>query len=132
MSILTQPQARIPVGYAMVNGVRVPVEIDIEWARFLFTLAERAGGITGSSTTELSTEAFEDAGIEEAKAALYALADSFAQAPLTVFEQGESLGQAPLTITEQVESIACDVASLSAQIAELTKAVQGIQPGLSP
>lgn len=29
----------------MVNGVRTPVEIDIEWMRYLSTLTERAGGI---------------------------------------------------------------------------------------
>lgn len=45
MSTLALPQARIPMGWAMVNGARVPVEIDIEWMRYLMTLTERAGGV---------------------------------------------------------------------------------------
>lgn len=45
MSILTLPQARIPMGYAVVNGQRVPVEIDMEWMRYFATLTERAGGV---------------------------------------------------------------------------------------
>lgn len=45
MSALVLPQARIPMGWAMVNGARVPVEIDMEWMRYLITLTERAGGI---------------------------------------------------------------------------------------
>lgn len=44
MSILTLPQARIPLGWATVQGQRVPVEIDMEWMLYLTTLTERAGG----------------------------------------------------------------------------------------
>lgn len=47
MSTLLKPQGRIPIGFAMVNGQRVPVTIDIEWDRFLDVLTERAGGVVG-------------------------------------------------------------------------------------
>jgi hypothetical protein len=45
MSVLNLPQARIPMGWAMVQGQRVPVEVDIEWMRYFATLTERAGGV---------------------------------------------------------------------------------------
>ncbi len=45
MSTLNLPQARIPMGWAMVNGQRVPVEVDLEWMRYFSTLTERAGGV---------------------------------------------------------------------------------------
>lgn len=45
MSILNLPQARIPMGWAMVKGERVAVEVDMEWMRFFAILTERAGGI---------------------------------------------------------------------------------------
>ena len=73
MSILTLPQARIPIGWTVVDNVTYPVVIDIEWMRYLAVLDERAGGVTGSSTTELSESAFEDSGIEETKAQIYRL-----------------------------------------------------------
>jgi hypothetical protein len=49
MRPLTIPQGRIPVGYAMVQGQRVPVEIDQEWMLYLTTLTERTGGVSGDT-----------------------------------------------------------------------------------
>jgi len=46
MSTLNLPQSRIPIGWVMVQGRRTPVEVDIEWARYFFTLTDRAGGVT--------------------------------------------------------------------------------------
>lgn len=54
-SVLTLPQGRIPIGVAMVNGQRVEVTIDQEWMRYFVTLTERAGGVVGTSTTEIVT-----------------------------------------------------------------------------
>jgi len=50
MSTLALPQARIPLGYAMVGGQRVPVEIDIEWMRALTVLVQRTGGTSGNTS----------------------------------------------------------------------------------
>ena len=49
MSTITLPQARIPLGYAMVQGVRVPVEIDMEWMRVMMDLVTRTGGTSGDT-----------------------------------------------------------------------------------
>ena len=45
MSTLTLPRARIAIGWATVQGQRLPVEIDMEWMRYFTVLSERAGGI---------------------------------------------------------------------------------------
>jgi hypothetical protein len=47
MSTLTLPQARIPLAWVMVNGQRVPAEIDIEWMRALIGMVDRLGGVSG-------------------------------------------------------------------------------------
>ena len=44
-SILNLPQARIALGWATIQGQRIPVEIDPEWMRYMTVLTERAGGI---------------------------------------------------------------------------------------
>ena len=44
------PQARIPIGYAMVQGQRVPVEIDQEWMRSFASLLDRSGGVSGDTS----------------------------------------------------------------------------------
>lgn len=49
MTSLSLPQARIPLGWAMFQGQRVPVEIDIEWMRALSGLLDRTGGVSGST-----------------------------------------------------------------------------------
>jgi hypothetical protein len=53
MSLLTKPQGRIPLAYVQLQGQRVPVLLEIEWDRFLDILTERAGGVMGTSTTEI-------------------------------------------------------------------------------
>lgn len=117
MGILTQPQARIPIGWATVAGQRVAVEIDPEWMRYLSTLTERSGGITGVSTTELTEMAFDDAGVEESKAMLYAMADS--------------AGQVPAIVSQQLEDVLTDLADTRAQVAELAKTIQDMKQGLA-
>lgn len=84
MSTLSLPQARIPIAWAMINGVRTPCEIDIEWMRSMAILAERAGGVSGVSTTELVESSFEDAGIPELSAQLFAGFQGVGQAPSLV------------------------------------------------
>ena len=43
------PQSRIPLGWATVQGVRVPVEIGMEWMLVLSRLLERTGGTSGDT-----------------------------------------------------------------------------------
>lgn len=48
--VVTFPQARIPLGWAMVQGQRVPVEIDQEWLRSFVSLLDRTGGVSGDTS----------------------------------------------------------------------------------
>lgn len=75
-----------------------------EWFLLLQGLYSRAGGATGSSTSDLSESMFEDAGIEETKAVLYRLA--------------QDMGSFP------------SYADLAAEIAELRKEVEGLKQGV--
>ncbi len=119
MSLLTQPRAdRTPIGWAVINGQRVAVTLDLEWARYLTVLDQRAGGVSGVSTTELNEEAFDDAGIEEARALIFASSDGVGQAPPTV----EAI---------PADDLLAEVFSLRAEVAELAKTIQDIQQGLS-
>jgi hypothetical protein len=60
MSILTKPQARIPIIWVNVPGQPKPLPgiIDIEWDRYLSVLTQRAGGINGLSTTDVDAGSF--------------------------------------------------------------------------
>lgn len=53
MKALALPQARIPLGWARVDGKRVPVEIDIEWMRSLTGFLDRVGGTFAPTNNEL-------------------------------------------------------------------------------
>lgn len=47
MIALGLPQARIPLGWATIQGKRIPVEIDMEWMRVMLELVNRTGGTAG-------------------------------------------------------------------------------------
>lgn len=115
MSTLTLPTARIPVGFATVQGQRVPVVIDPEWMRWASTLTERAGGITGVSTTELVESAYEDAGIQEMQALIFAN------------EQGQNQ-RPPMVDFPAVEPLE-NTAELSARISALEAQIQALNQG---
>ena len=53
MITLSLPQARIPIGWAMVAGNRVAVEIDMEWMRAFTVIKDRVGGVSGPSVTDV-------------------------------------------------------------------------------
>lgn len=115
MSVLTKPQGSITLGWAQVQGQRVPVTIDIEWDRFLSVLTARAGGITGVSTTELVESSFEDAGINEMQAQMYANEQGQNQRPPVVFLDSEPLD---------------NTAELHARISVLEAEIQALRQGL--
>ena len=132
MTLLTQPQARIPIGWATVAGQRIAVEVDPEWMRYLFALDERAGGVSGVGTTELSIEAFEDAGIEEIKAVGYSMADAAGQVPIASFNGDalvDAMSQIPVAFVEQIENVLTELADTRAQVAELIKTIQDMKQG---
>lgn len=44
---ITLPQGRIPLGWVMLQGQRMPVTIDTEWMQSLLALLDRSGGVPG-------------------------------------------------------------------------------------
>jgi hypothetical protein len=114
MSLLTKPQGRIPLAYVQVQGQRVPVMLEIEWDRFLDILTERAGGVTGVSTTELVESAFEDAGINELQQQVLVNAQNFGQSPASVVHQDQHID---------------NTAELRARIDVLEREIQGLKQG---
>lgn len=64
---ISLPQARIPLGWATVQGVRVPVEIDMEWMLVLTGMLERTGGISGDTNFNEYINQFFDAPLASAE-----------------------------------------------------------------
>lgn len=110
MTTVTLPRADIAMTEA-VSGA--PTR---DWYRWARDITERVGGVTGPSTNDLSSSAFEDAGIEETKAALYRLADDINAAPAAQ----------PAAVDEDPQP---SIAQLLAEIAELRKEVEGLKSG---
>jgi len=49
MSLVTLPQARIPIGHATVGGQKVQITIDQEWMRYLELLTAQSNGYQASA-----------------------------------------------------------------------------------
>jgi hypothetical protein len=65
------PQARIALGWVVVQGKRLPVEIDMEWMLAFARLVDRTGGTSGDTNfSEYINQFFDapsvDAGTREA------------------------------------------------------------------
>lgn len=110
MTTVTLPRADI----AMTETVSGAPTRD--WYRWARDITERVGGVAGPSVNDLSSSAFEDAGIEETKAALYRLADDMNSAPVAQ----------PAVIEQDPQP---SMAQLLAEIAELRKEVEGLKSG---
>lgn len=126
MSALTRPPARIPL--AGPDGL-----ITREWYRYFDEVSVRLGAASGSGTDDLTTSAFEDAGIEETKAGLYALRDEIMAAPVaTPLGYGYEIGAAPQyePISPQDELMA-DLHSLRAEVDLLRQQVRDLQQSTS-
>lgn len=82
MTTLTQPRLGVPIGTATIQGRPVEITIHPEWARFFSDLFSRVGGVSGAGSDDLVLSQFEDAGIEELKAAFSSLRDEVRQIPL--------------------------------------------------
>ena len=64
---ISLPQARIPIGYATVDGARIPVDVDAEWMLMFTRLFDRSGGTTGSTSfNEYITQFFDAPGTDPA------------------------------------------------------------------
>jgi len=108
MTPLAIPQARIPIGWAMFAGQRVPVEIDIEWMRAFVGLLDRGGGVVGIDFNEL---------IEELSAAPVPAEAIAAADPLMPAVQALAAPETPQDA--RIEALQAAVAQLQAQINDL-------------
>ena len=82
---ITLPQARVALGWVLVQGQRIPVEIDMEWMLAFVRLVERTGGTSGdSSFIEYINQFFDappvDPGVRDAVRAIDELRNSQDQA----------------------------------------------------
>lgn len=116
MSILTLPQGRIPIGWSTIDGKKIPVVLDLEWARYFAILDSRAGSVMGPSTTELAEAAPDDAGIEEIKADVYSLRNSLMVSP-------------PYEPTPQEQFLETRINELTAQVHQLQTMLQDVNQG---
>ena len=131
MTTVTPPRNGIPIGIASIGGQRVLVEVHPEYLRWFEGLTGRVGGVTGSSTNDLTVSQFEDAGIEEHKHALFRLADDSGQhMPHAEALPYEDMTP-PVVYMHPADDVGPGVEELRAQVAELTKAVQALQQGLT-
>lgn len=77
------PQARIALGWVVVQGKRLPVEIDMEWMLAFARLVDRTGGTSGDTNfSEYINQFFDappvDAGTREALRAVDELRNELA------------------------------------------------------
>lgn len=94
---------------------------------FLRGLYERVGGATGEGTHELAAAAFEDAGIEEIRAGLYALGDEQRAAPVPPAVMPEDDLLAPAAGAPATEpDTSPEIAALRSELEALRQIVQGL------
>ncbi|MCW1958309.1 MAG: hypothetical protein KIH64_007145 [Mycobacterium sp.] len=101
MSTVTPPRAGIPIGRLRIGDKVFEVEADGEYLRFFASMVTRVGGVTGTGTEELVVSQFEDAGIEECKAQLYAWRDEAAQGTEAALREEIALLRSRLAALEQ-------------------------------
>ena len=132
MANVTFPRNGIPIGFVTVNGQRLAVDIHPEYLRAFNSILGRVGGVTGTGTNDLALSQFEDAGIEETKANLYRLTDDVFQLPPMVVLPADDENQLPPVVSLPIQDDpVTGIEELRAQVAELTKAIQALQQGLT-
>ncbi len=97
------PQARVALGWVMVNGVRTPVEIDMEWMLTFTRMLDRTGGVSGDTNFSQYINQFFDA-------------------PLVDTRLPEAL-RAVDELRQELSSTRSDVSQLRGMIDELTNAM---------
>ena len=110
MSTITLPRSDIAIA-----GQDPPSR---DWYRWARDITERVGGVSGSGTADLAVSAFEDAGVEEAKAAMADIRAEFGQIPGQVIEPRD-------------ESQSPDLNGMWAVIQALAARVEALEQGLS-
>lgn len=75
MTTITLPRADVAMA-DLTNG-----SPSRDWYRWARDITARVGGVTGVSTNDLAESSFEDSGVEENKAMIFAVADAAGQVP---------------------------------------------------
>jgi hypothetical protein len=89
-----------------------------EWYLFLQGIFDRVGGASGQSSTDLTQDMPDDAGLEEVKSTLFSTQDAFGQSPL------------PAEMQATLDALQAELSVQRDQIAELLKTVQDLQQGI--
>ena len=66
-SALTLPQARIPIGYATIQGQQVPILVNMDWMLAFAGLLSRSGGTSGATNFDQYINQFFDAPLASAE-----------------------------------------------------------------
>lgn len=116
MSLLDQPQARIPIGSFTMNGVPVSVDLEPYWYRFIVGLARRAGGYSALTNAEL----------EAALSSMSAMPVSVEQMPEPdpLIPAYEPLPPPDFSQDARIEELQAAVARLQTQINDLQQGYQ--------
>lgn len=114
MSELTPPQARIALVEIGEDGKGYVTQ---EWYPYLAQdLLDRVGGAVAATNSDLQTAQFEDAGIPEQQAEIYAVDQAFGQQP-------------PAVVLPTIDDVS-SIAQLQARVDALERAIQDIRQGL--
>lgn len=115
MTTITLPRADIALVEQDASGRLLPSRDLYRWMR---DITERAGGVSGPSTVDLAVSAYEDSGVEEAKAVTQDVRAEFGQVPAQI-------------VTAQEDSQSPDTLVLLAAIQALADRLQALEQGLS-
>lgn len=102
-----------------------------DWYLFFQQLYDRVGGANAPSNDDLAGDLFEDAGSGEVVAALYALTDAAGQEPQRADPLWPDDQTPPVTLPLCLDDQGAELSALRAQVAELTKDLEGAQSGIN-
>ena len=120
-----------PIRTPIVDGRGIVTAPWLQWLRGLY---ERIGGPIAPSNNDISGELPEDAGIEELKAVVYAMADAAGQSPAAsefVADDAFCL-QPPAQIYQADPDIETRLAEMAATLAALQAQINDLRQGLTP
>ena len=128
---ITLPQARIALGWVVVQGVRHAVEIDMEWMLALARLVERTGGVSGDTNfSEYINQLYDtpplDLGAREALRAVDELRNELYDTPPVDVGAREAL-TAVDELRNELESTRSEVQVLRGLIDELAARIESSQ-----
>lgn len=101
--------------------------ISREWYLFFQGIFDRVGGSTGSSTTDLSSSLFEDAGSGETNALLFAAEQALSQLPIQQLSVPDDKLLEPRYEPSAVEALQTELNGLRELVQELSKELDALK-----